>query len=225
MSDVPGGRVVLVAAGICLLAACTSGSSAPTVRGHGDVVGVQLRPVPEGPYSPWFASAGAVPDRNARPLSLIRRYLPSPLPAPIDQGGCEEGGDLVVRFSDGSEVAYGPCVRPPAIEALRTRVLQAVGWSGSGQATIAGTFRAIGGPYPGISQPMSGRVVVHIGTAQGRAVASTRATHGRFRVAVPPGRYVLVGDYPSLPGPFCVSQPTSVRAGNTARAHVICPIP
>jgi hypothetical protein len=126
MDRVLHGRTLLLAGTICVVAACTAGGSERPGVGHGTVVGVQLRPVPEGPYSPWLASAGAVPDRNTKPLSLIRRYLPSPLPARSDQGGCDEGGDLVVRFSDGFEVAYGPCVRPPAIERLRLHVLRAL---------------------------------------------------------------------------------------------------
>lgn len=51
--------------------------------------------------------------------SLVTRYIPDPLPAPLFQGPtCRLSGDLVVTFADGFSLTYGPCKRPLSINRL-----------------------------------------------------------------------------------------------------------
>jgi hypothetical protein len=82
-----------------------------------DIRSVELAPIPEGPPRRF--------SRNARgpielPLKLIADALPARLPPPLPQGSnCEIGTLLTFRLMDGTEVPYGPCRRPPAIEQLR----------------------------------------------------------------------------------------------------------
>src|SRR5205823_8811012 len=52
-------------------------------------------------------------NRRDRPLRAIGGYIPRPLPAPLDQNGCGSGGDLVLTFSDGFKLPYGPYRRSP----------------------------------------------------------------------------------------------------------------
>jgi hypothetical protein len=95
--------------------------SADVATRHGDIVRLEIVPIPEGPPGPMFAR-GALPSRDGRlvlPLRDVREYIPSALPASLDQGpDCEGGGNLVVTFHDEYELAYGPCRRPPAIDHL-----------------------------------------------------------------------------------------------------------
>ena len=114
-------------------AACTSGTngmpppdipssfSAEEATQHGDIVRLEIVPIPEGPPGPVFAR-GALPSRGGRlvlPLRDAREYIPSALPASLNQGAdCEFGGNLVVTFHDEYELTYGPCRSPPAIDHL-----------------------------------------------------------------------------------------------------------
>jgi hypothetical protein len=83
---------------------------------HRGVVRVELIPIPEGPVGPGFERTP--PTENSKPLSLIQRFIPDPLPAPLAQAFCGGGGDLVVTFADGQQLTYGPCHRPAAIDHL-----------------------------------------------------------------------------------------------------------
>jgi hypothetical protein len=98
---------------------------------------------------------------------------------------------------------------------------------GHGDGTIAGRFRIVGGPAPGIDRPLSGRIDVHAGAATGKVVAVTSTTSsGAFSVSVSAGRYVLVGLTGHSTGASCTSGlPTTVAAGQTARAIVQCDVP
>lgn len=82
---------------------------------HGGIVRVALIPIPEGPGAPTFERTPGNP--RSKPLSLIERFVPDPLPAPLAQG-CHAGGDLVVTFADGAQLTYGPCHRPASIDHL-----------------------------------------------------------------------------------------------------------
>ncbi len=99
-----------------------SGAASPiSAAAHGGVVRVQIMAIPEGPPAPAFER----PPRGdySRPLRRIERFVPSPLPAPLDQGGCTIGGDLVVTFADGKQVTYGPCHRPASIDRLWAEII------------------------------------------------------------------------------------------------------
>jgi hypothetical protein len=81
-------------------------------------VRLEIVPIPEGPPAPVFERDAAPAHQWVRPLSDVK-YIPSPLPEPLEQpADCEFGGDLVVTFEDGAELRYGPCRRPPAIDQL-----------------------------------------------------------------------------------------------------------
>ena len=77
---------------------------------------VGAHPDPEGPVGPGFERTPTT--ENSKPLSLIERFIPDPLPAPLAQAFCGGGGDLVVTFADGQQLTYGPCHRPASIDHL-----------------------------------------------------------------------------------------------------------
>jgi hypothetical protein len=68
--------------------------------------------IPEGPITQPFER---VTTGNARPLREIETFIPDPLPAPLDQRGCEIGGSLVISLADGRTVTYGPCSINPSL--------------------------------------------------------------------------------------------------------------
>jgi hypothetical protein len=81
------------------------------VAAGGGVVGVEIRPIPEGPPSKGVALDQLIP------------YVPDPLPAPLFQWFCSTGGSLTVNLGDGTEVTYGPCFRPASINRLWARLV------------------------------------------------------------------------------------------------------
>jgi ABC-type Fe3+-hydroxamate transport system substrate-binding protein len=97
--------------------------------------------------------------------------------------------------------------------------------SQSSTATIAGTFRIEGGPYPGINRPLSGEITIHTGSATGRVVARVDAVAGRFQVKVPPGRYVAVGQSERVGGIGCQSSVGTASANHTVHLAVSCDVP
>ncbi len=122
------GRGAITAISIAMLVGCT-GSGSPTAEGtaassqvatagHGKIMSLQLAPIPEGPMSPIFRRDARASERFTVVLRSVARYIPHPLPPPLDQGSCETGGNLVVTFADGYKLAYGPCRRPASIDRL-----------------------------------------------------------------------------------------------------------
>jgi hypothetical protein len=97
--------------------------------------------------------------------------------------------------------------------------------SPSSTATIAGTFRIEGGPYPGINRPLSGEIAIHRGSQSGPVVVRVDAVAGRFQVKVSPGRYVAVGQSARVGGIGCVSTARSVSADQTVHVTVSCDVP
>jgi hypothetical protein len=80
-----------------------------SISANGGLVAVAIRAVPEGP------------PLNAVPLDQLKPYVPDPLPAPLFQWLCSQGGDLTVTLGNGTTVIYGPCYRPAAINRLWAR--------------------------------------------------------------------------------------------------------
>jgi hypothetical protein len=81
---------------------------------HGGVAEIWMQPIPEGPA----VGFGSTPI-DSKPLRLVARFIPNPLPGPLYQGPfCHLGGDLVLTFADGKQVTYGPCHRPSSIDHL-----------------------------------------------------------------------------------------------------------
>jgi hypothetical protein len=85
-----------------------------------DIASITLEPVPEGPTSPVFVrhAQAVADDQLVWRLRELLPFVPDPLPATLDQGECELGGDLVVTTKDGGTIAYGPCRRPQSINSL-----------------------------------------------------------------------------------------------------------
>ncbi len=93
------------------------GKGTISATAHGGVVRVNLFAIPEGPPAPAF-ERGPHHVLGSRPLSRIERFIPDPLPVPLDQNGCTMGGDLVITFADDEKITYGPCHRPASIDHL-----------------------------------------------------------------------------------------------------------
>jgi len=83
-----------------------------SIAANGGVVGVDIRPIPEGPPPP-----------PGPPVSQIAAYIPDPLPAPLFQWFCDGGGDLTITLSNGRHVTYGPCYRPASIDHLWAEIV------------------------------------------------------------------------------------------------------
>lgn len=77
---------------------------------------IQLLPAGEGPVGPLFVPR---PNRATElPLALVQGFVLTPLPAPLHQGHCDGGGDLVIVLTSGRKITYGPCLWPHQISEL-----------------------------------------------------------------------------------------------------------
>lgn len=96
----------------------------PTPMRTGPIMSVEIEPYPEGPPAPPFVlHAGP----NQLPIRRILRFVPRPLPAPLDQGlDCRFGGNLTIAFEGGARVVYGPCHRPASIDNLWARMVSII---------------------------------------------------------------------------------------------------
>lgn len=90
-------------------------------------------------------------------------------------------------------------------------------------ASIVGTFEVVGGPAPGLSRPLSGRIAIHLDSATGRVVDTIEAVDGHFHALVAPGHYVLAGQSVHLPDQTCTAAATAV-VSHTAHVHIRCQI-
>jgi hypothetical protein len=93
---------------------------------------------------------------------------------------------------------------------------------GPAEGTLTGHLYGVGGPAPGLPRPWPGTVTlngsnVHLHLPVGAS--------GAFSVAVPPGRYTLVGYSPQYESGAAPCQPTgvaTVTSGHTTTANVWC---
>jgi len=104
--------------------------------------------------------------------------------------------------------------------------LVAVGCTGhrSPSGELVGTFRVTVGPSPSpfVLSPI-GTITVHSNTAAGAVVATTKTTSkGSFRVAVPAGRYLLIGQSQSTAQTCQADEPVTVASGGSARVNLDC---
>jgi hypothetical protein len=123
-------RAGLVCATVVVLAVSCTGTSnevppsplpseVQTLPANASVVQLQVVPVPEGPTMIFKRDAVANRVMSVVPLARVERYIPTPMPLPLDQpAGCDGGANLVVTFADGTDIAYGPCERPDSIDRL-----------------------------------------------------------------------------------------------------------
>jgi hypothetical protein len=118
----PAVLVALLVGGLVALGVVGLGPVRPvfhrpiSASANGGVVRVEFRAVPEGPTSPPFERVPTA--QNSVPIALIQRFIPDPLPAPLNQWPCHVGGDLVVTLGKGTQIIYGPCHRPASIDRL-----------------------------------------------------------------------------------------------------------
>lgn len=92
----------------------------PLAQGAGNVAGVVLFD-PAGPLQRAFTRT---PQAFSQPIDPVAPAIPSSLPHPVWQGiRCGGGMRLLVSFSDGTSVTYGPCRYPRAILPLYAAVL------------------------------------------------------------------------------------------------------
>jgi hypothetical protein len=86
------------------------------------IVQVDVQPFPEGsvvqsraePPPGW--SSPYYGQRFKDMLAAIGTPLPDPLPQPKSCKRDAKNRTVVLTFETGDEIAYGPCVRPPAID-------------------------------------------------------------------------------------------------------------
>ena len=83
-----------------------------SISENGGVAAVDLRPIPEGPEA-----------KSLPTIDLLAPYIPDPLPTPLFQWFCRDGGDLVITLGNGKQVTYGPCYRPASIDHLWAEIV------------------------------------------------------------------------------------------------------
>jgi|GEM_PF-5480726 hypothetical protein len=87
----------------------------------GQIQSVYAQSWPEGPLA---LAAGDIDGQSGKlSLSSILAFIPNPLPKPIPQS-CTLGAMVIVTFTSGRTVQYGPCERPPSIENLRLEMMR-----------------------------------------------------------------------------------------------------
>jgi hypothetical protein len=99
----------------------TRGPSAPPplIVAYSEITKVQAYPVPEGSPPPPLVQS-AEQSANGRPLSEVRSYIPSPIPASVrcDYSGFGDGLQLSVWLRDGRRLDYFTCAFPGELKPL-----------------------------------------------------------------------------------------------------------
>jgi hypothetical protein len=98
--------------------------------------------------------------------------------------------------------------------------------SGLPVGTVTGRFVEMGGPYPGLSIPLSGHVV--FSSARGANYSTSSDAHGQWALSVPPGTYAVTGFSPKWDdgrAPCRAGNRVRVRAGAVVnRVEIVCPV-
>jgi hypothetical protein len=98
---------------------------------------------------------------------------------------------------------------------------------------VVGVLRLVGGPAPGTSQAVAGRVYAYRDAAlRGKPAAVSKAdSDGGFKLILGPGTYYLAATSPQFridpepATPPCHGErPAVVRAGDTTHVDVACPM-
>jgi hypothetical protein len=95
---------------------------------------------------------------------------------------------------------------------------------GSDTGSVAGTLELVGGPPPGVEQPLPGAVTARF--SDGRRVVVPVRANGQFRVKGHVGAVVLTGRSPQyVRGTYvCAAfDGVTVQSDSTVRADVLCP--
>jgi len=116
-----------------------------------------------------------VPNRSIADLTA---YAPRFVPRPLTKDGCDLGADVVLTLADGTNVTYGPCVRPRSIDRL---------WEGIERVSTGRTCPPPCLPDLEGSPPGDGQASFTIHDASGLAVGEAQV-HGTIegRYACPP---------------------------------------
>jgi hypothetical protein len=99
---------------------------------------------------------------------------------------------------------------------------------GSGRhGAVTGLFLMVGGPAPGVSARLPGRVIATNTAGQHFTVAVS--TNGLFTINLPPGRYQLAGYSPRVHSNnremrCLAAHPIHVRGGQSTHSDVYCSI-
>jgi hypothetical protein len=99
--------------------------------------------------------------------------------------------------------------------------------NGGGASTpVAGTFREVGGPSPGIDRPIAGDITVYLGTSASGAQVTVIHTDakGQFHVVLAPGTFFFVGRSPDVGGVPCTSAGPVTLTSAPASVVVTCQI-
>ena len=112
-------------------------------------------------------------------------------------------------------LAVLPLLLAPAASHAATRQIPVYG-------TVKGVLELFGGPAPGRAYPRAGVVTARNGTI---SITARANTHGRFKFRLFPGRYRLTGHIRHERLRCTAPHPIRVRAHETVRINVICPVP
>jgi hypothetical protein len=105
--------IALTSGGIAIVLLHDDVGSVPRVTSRAQISGVRSVPFPEGPASPEVHRGDPLFDR-------LVAIVPIPLPQHLEQGNdCSFGNITSIILADGRTIDYGPCGRPPSIDALR----------------------------------------------------------------------------------------------------------
>lgn len=92
--------------------------------------------------------------------------------------------------------------------------------------TVQGRLLMVGGPAPGASDPISGRLTIK-GT--GSTLRADIGKDGKYAIQLAPGDYRITATSPSIDdgAMTCVTAPatTTLIAGKTVTADVVCSVP
>src|SRR5262249_54832510 len=97
-----------------------------------------------------------------------------------------------------------------------------------GHGTLTGVFLMVGGPAPGVSIRLPGRVIAT--NSAGEQVTVAIGHSGRFKISLAPGTYQLAGYSPRVhvdnAEMRCTAMhPVHIRVGEMTRANVYCSVP
>lgn len=94
------------------------------------------------------------------------------------------------------------------------------------QGTVTGMIRLVGGPPPGVNEPVPGTVSVFTSAdLVGKAIATAQAsTSGSFTVRLSPGTYYLAATSPRYSSCNAL-RAVVITTGGRVQADVICNVP
>jgi hypothetical protein len=212
--------VLAVALSGCGTVARSSGPSSPPASDGAASHPASGPPAQHRRHGPHRGEGATVLVRN-RTTSSIWVYTAFGNRASIAPGGsvlelCRESAPFRAESFDGDVLAYlGRCTKPVwRIDSLRPVATPA------GAGTVVGTLHL---RTPGGSEPVRRAGIVFRGPV---VRAAQVRWSGRFRIALPPGRYRVTARSSAIPAAAgvtdCPASPVNVTTGRTLRVGVVC---